>query len=83
MRQISWVEVDSETFGTNRIAQTSRENPVESLCVVSVNRSYHGGNDCWHLPLLDNGMGLISIHQGRGDRHTYSMTLSGRVPIGP
>lgn len=37
-------KVDSETFGTNRIAQTSRENPVESLW-NHVNQSYREMHD--------------------------------------
>ena len=70
-------------LGTNRIAQTSRENPVESLHDIDVNWNHHGANDYQYSPLLDNGISLISIYQRRGNRHTYSADSSGQVSVDP
>jgi len=69
-------------FGTNRIAQTSRENPVESLRTIGVNRTYPGVNYRWYLPLLDDGISLISVYQRRGNRHACGAETSGQVPVG-
>ena len=70
-----------ETLRTNRIAQTSRENPVESLWTIDVNWSYYGVNGRRILPLFNNGISLVSIYQGRGNRHTYSVVSLGHVSV--
>ena len=39
--------------------------------------------DNWYSLLLYDGIGLISIHQGRGNRHAYGPVSSGQVSIEP
>ena len=53
---------------------------MESLCVIGVNRSYHGANGSWSSLLFNDGVSLICIYQGRGDRHTCRMVSSKRLP---
>ena len=80
--QLAW-KGDSETFETNRIAQTSLENPVESLWAAGVSPRYRGVNGRWCSLLLDDGISLISIYQGRGNCHPYDMISLVQASIEP
>ena len=56
--------------------------PVRNWCQPGLLRS-EGRSALKYSPLLDNGISLISIYQGRGNRHAYGAVSLGQLFIEP